>query len=630
MNDCKYMKRVPLAILFLYLLVLVQSAVACDTISVSPHEQIIVVGETAIFTITGECHSHSTPPTWTLTYEVTAVPPATSGGIQVTLPNNGSEPSKEYTGEVTVKGLQTGTYKIKFTLETSFGEKLTKDVTVIVVDVLLWAPDKTINLGTAESPIYAAPVMLNDNHDSGLYYVSRDINAADYWDCNTNCPTTVVVPQGGVCDLKHRELEPVWDLDYVGGKVEKESDLLKLEVKVGKGDVARTVTLSITNNTTSKGDQVRLWSEESNGIKDGGKDKIIVSLPAYTVPANNEPDIKTIYVEGIYITEADGVNFKLDVVPANNPTSPKEAELTVYVVSLVERQAVGGTKLRRVINQASVQKDDNVVPQVARLERPIEFTVEGGSEFNGKFTWTVHNHRAGRSFHKANQIEVTYGEFDDSTPDAEKFDVHIAEAVANRRYKTEVNVSIDGKLTLTREIRVALNTYPGQRVVMPVTPNPGVNPFVLKPNDSLLQTHYKWNPSADPPTPIRFNDNLYPPMYSWVNQNDPTQSYYHLFFDPIFENFAFYSCDEQPGAAMRIFFVVIGRSVVDSWFSIYALDRVVAHETVHLKQIEDIRDKSASDWRKFDNFFSSGKHCPCSFSYSSLRNTQRSRIRFSI
>jgi hypothetical protein len=107
------------ALLLFCLLALVRSAPACDDITISPHEQTIMVGDAALFTITGECRSHAPPPPlWKIDYEIVEGDP---NGIKVFVSDKTWSLAEEqkYTGKVAVKGIQPGTYKVKFNLESS-------------------------------------------------------------------------------------------------------------------------------------------------------------------------------------------------------------------------------------------------------------------------------------------------------------------------------------------------------------------------------------------------------------------------------------------------------------------------------------------------------------------------------
>ena len=98
------------ALTLICLLVLAQSALACDDISIDqPHEKTIVVGDAAIFTVKGECKSHAPPPPrWKIEEEIVS---GDSNGIKVFVPDViwSLTQDQKYTARVAVKGLEPGT-----------------------------------------------------------------------------------------------------------------------------------------------------------------------------------------------------------------------------------------------------------------------------------------------------------------------------------------------------------------------------------------------------------------------------------------------------------------------------------------------------------------------------------------
>lgn len=155
---------------------------------------------------------------------------------------------------------------------------------------------------------YRAPVALNDDHDTGLQYTAKR-----FWDCFRNCP------DGAVCD--HRTLEPVWDHLYVGGRVEAEDDLLKLEIHppAGAGPAA-----SVRFAVLEGGECVRLWRHPKKGAKRDILPNSGTVLSRSDLPAG-------IYVEGIRSGTA-----KVACEPADG--SAPAFILWIDVIRLVESQ----------------------------------------------------------------------------------------------------------------------------------------------------------------------------------------------------------------------------------------------------------------------------------------------------
>lgn len=305
--------------------------------------------------------------------------------------------------------------------------------------------------------------MLNDDHDCGLYYDST-------WDCSKNCPGTIAA--GGTCSLGHREHEPVWDLNYVGGEEEvpgvslatevaAEDDLqevvLTIRPKAGHRAIDRSVTLTITNHN-----YVRAWRASTDGKKKGGKTKIHALSASTTVDiaANKQPYVWRFYVEGIHVGE---VKFTVEVTPVGRSTPKRKAELTVYVVSLVETQ--GG--VRKVINDKA---------------SAIKYEIVDGGAFNNRISWKE-THKPSTSSDPTrltgpnsmnNSIDVTYT---NTATNGGTNNIQLPEDASNRRFESTVTATIhheiippspqplpSSALTLTRKVRVAQDDYRGTAV----------------------------------------------------------------------------------------------------------------------------------------------------------------------
>jgi hypothetical protein len=286
-------------------------------------------------------------------------------------------------------------------------ESATKDVTVY--ELKIEAPGKMVDIGTGN---FIVPVMYNDDHDCGLAYTAN-------WNCSVNCSA---VSSSGTCTPDtHRELEPVWDYLYAG--IYGEDDLVECKIEIKPIDMDGNVTVYPGSSN------IRIWTQ----INKGEKSSIISARNNnHSYYVSQLPQI--VYVEGINIG-SDSLYVKY--TPPSSKSIAQTKLLDIAVVSLVEKQ--NGT--RKIINTNAI---------------PIKFSVEGGNIFNGKCTWTVPNHNNTTSIGSNDNIDVTYG--------ASGCNVTLPENAANRRFTTTVSVSIDGKLELSKTIRVAQATYQGTSV----------------------------------------------------------------------------------------------------------------------------------------------------------------------
>jgi hypothetical protein len=312
----------------------------------------------------------------------------------------GTNPSVTVPGTITLKGIDHG--EVQYLTLTHDKSNAEDKLKVTVYELILEAPGKMVEMSPG---VFHVPVLLNDNDNYGQNYTAN-------WNCTVNCPDG--------CTADHRELEPVWDMNYIGSYSEPDLVQLKLEMK------PNTMPGSVTLKTTSGASNIRLWQNANKGSKSA-----IITIPkTYNIP-NLPVDF---YAEGIVTGD---VTFEAQYNPPQNINVNATKTLNAHVVSLVERQ--GG--VRKIINANAT---------------PINFTVEGGSAFNSKIAWTVPSHNNSASLGTNNAVSVTYG--------ATGCDVTLPENAANRRFTTTVGVSIDGKLTMQRNIRVAQATYQGTAV----------------------------------------------------------------------------------------------------------------------------------------------------------------------
>jgi hypothetical protein len=313
----------------------------------------------------------------------------------------GSSPTVTVPGTITIKGINHGEVSyLKLKHDKSGAEDKLK---VTVYELILEAPGKMVEMSPG---VFHVPVMLNDNHDCGLDYTAT-------WNCSVNCPNG--------CTGDHRELEPVWDMNYIGSYSDSDIVPFKLEMK------PNTMPGSVTLKVTSGAARVRFWQNANKG----GKSTIISVPKTYsisTLPTN-------FYTEGI---QTGDVTFEATYNPPSNINVNATQTLNAHIVSLIEKQG----NVRKIINANTT---------------PIDFTVESGNAFNGKIAWTVPNHNNSSSLGTTNTISVSYGA-------ATNHNVTLPENAANRRFTTTVGASIDGKLLMERNIRVAQATYQGTAV----------------------------------------------------------------------------------------------------------------------------------------------------------------------
>ena len=461
-----------------------------------------------------------------------------------------------------------------------------RQLKVVVFNLILEAPGKTIKLvkkekdasrNDVEVKSFAAPVMLNDNRDCGLVYGDRTAlpAATNYWDCAAKCP------DGVTCD--HREFEPVWDLNYVGGTYANENDLLKVTLKVEPNIPGKEVALQFKSGNNN----VRVWPNADKGNKN-----TIVKIDPNPSPTNLNPSKypisalpKDFYVEGINVDMA-GTVFEGEIELPNSRKKKKDL-LRVQVVSLLETQDVSGAPVRRVINSKG----------------SIKFEVKGGSDFGNRFSWQESNATPWQPpppTGNNNSRTFNYSGLPENN-----------DHVHYRRFESTVTASIhDGEnppntiLQLQRKVRVALNTYPG--TPMPTTPNPDTG--VPEPSTAALLTLYNWNtnpPQVAIPPKTTFDDAPDPPSASWIAPNDKTQGYYRLFVDPEYlgAGYAMEWTNGRAGDAMRVYFVRVAPRCWTDNLSIHVFGIYIDHEIRHLEQDVKIRDDSTTLEFEIDQFF---------------------------
>jgi hypothetical protein len=422
-------------------------------------------------------------------------------------------------------------------------ESATKDVTVY--ELKIEAPGKMVDIGNGK---FAVPVMFNDDHDCGLTYTAN-------WNCRVNCSA---VSSSDTCSPDtHRELEPVWDYLYAGTYAE--DDLVACKIEIKPTDMAGDVSVTYIVNSN-----IRVWANSNKG----DKNSIISAAQKYNVAELP----KTVYVEGIDIGK-DSLLAKY-----NPPTGKSIAQtklLDIAVVSLVEKQ--NGT--RKIINTNAI---------------PIKFSVVGGNIFNGKCTWTVPNHNNTTSIGSNDNIDVTYG--------ASGCNVTLPEDAPNRRFTTTVSVSIDGKLKLSKKIRVAQATFQGTsvkateaerrlEVIGLATPPSGFANTELP--DVVATVHsQKWFEKeytgawtkGTPPKSVTINDE-------------------RLQYAPNFSDGYGFTVFSGKGDTQKVYAVFITPLSYSSGFRQEDIKSIAEHENQHVTQNIDVKNPT-TNWRTLDDNYS--------------------------
>jgi hypothetical protein len=196
------------------------------------------------------------------------------------------------------------------------------------------------------------------------------------------------------------------------------------------------------------GSNLRIWKNAKKGDKNS-----IIADKTYSVSELPQ----TMYVEGI---KNNSDSISAEYIPPQNKTVGQTKMLDFGVVSLIETQMTkvettdtSGTKVTTNVPQRKIINENT---------KPITFTVEGGNVFIGKYNWTVPGHNNAANIGTSSVITVTYG--------ASGCNVTLPEDAANRRFTTTVSVTLDnGKLNLSRTIRVAQATYQGTAVATTLT-----------------------------------------------------------------------------------------------------------------------------------------------------------------
>lgn len=369
---------------------------------------------------------------------------------------------------------------------------------------------------------HGAPVALNDDHDCNQF-------------------------QGAAPTAGARELEPIFDLDFLGA-TPAEDDLLEIKLSMDDKPKNGTVELKITTGA----DKVRIWKQATKGSAAD-----VVALPL-TLQMADLP--KKLFVEGLKVGK---VNFEANCTHSGGSSTDS---LVVNVVTLTEKQ--GGT--RRIIYSYDTE---------------IEFKVEGAPA-NYTFEWDLDgdgnfNASAAEQANTTATAKCKYGLLDDATT------VKLERIVANTRKLTDVGVKLMGGLVLRPPARTRIGgtTSRGLRIAL------NVNLGLALPAKSTagLHTLFTWSNTF----PVRFDAT--DAAHSGANR---------ISFNAGETSNAITSFDGV-GAGRRVFFVEIGPAIFDSGQVREDLIATVNHEIRHLQQHASVRDNVPANnvWRLLDNHF---------------------------
>lgn len=309
---------------------------------------------------------------------------------------------------------------------------------------------------TEEAP--GTPVMLNDNWDNAQTYTQTIL--------------------GGP-----RECEPIWDLDYTGGEVPNETDLMKVTLRVGS-------PIGLTGNAvlkvTSGADRIRIWPRRTKG-----QAHEIITIPPEGLQIDVTELPKDIYVEGIAL---GGAVMELEYEFSDESVLYGD-QISIDVVRLLEREPCPFDQFhtRRVIYP---------------YDSEVQFVVDFGSAAGDipvyySYEWNLDgadNHNPWQDLNES-PVTASFGA-GDSGPGT----VRLAPTADNRRKTYNVSVKVSGgdgspHLELHRPVRVALGTYEGTPVASTdagrvaevpglATPPPGFNP--TPPGDASVEYSHAW------------------------------------------------------------------------------------------------------------------------------------------
>ena len=357
---------------------------------------------------------------------------------------------------------------------------------------------------------------------------------------------------GAAPPAKHRELEPIFDLD-VQQETAEEDDLLEIRLAITPSGAPGDVQI----RALSGGDHIRMWPNATKGSSGD-----MVPLPA-TLQAADLP--RSYFVEGL---SQGRVELEASYNHGGNSATDR---IVIHAVELVETQ--GGHR--------KIFYDYNSDIRFEVRGGPPNYTYEWDLDGDGNFNTAVFE--AGKNTANAT---CKYGPAEDAST------VRLTESAATTRQIYNVAVRLSGGLILHVKGRTLQGggMNPGIRVAL------GSNQGQAMPAESTagLHTIYNWSDNL----PVRF-DALVPadPSHSGANRisyNAAGASNASTFYNGM-------------GANRRVLYVEVNPPIWDTGQNREDLDGSVNHEIVHLRQHAAVRDNTPANnvWRLLDTHFGS-------------------------
>jgi outer membrane protein OmpA-like peptidoglycan-associated protein len=397
-------------------------------------------------------------------------------------------------------------------------------------------------IDNARKASHGAAVLLNDDHDNGSSYAAG--------------------AGGG-----HRELEPIFDLDYLQ-ETPNEDDLLTVDLDLDPPGQPDDVELRIVEGAPAT-NRIRLWPRATKGANAD-----VIALPA-RLPANSLP--RQFFVEGLATGQ---VTLEASYTNAGQTRTDR---LVINVVELRESQ--GGA--RKIIYDYNSDITFEVVGA------PANYTFEWDLDGDGNFNTAVFEQ--GKTTARAT---CRYGAAADANT------VQLDETAANTQKAYDVAVRMTGGFVahvkgrtvlngaITRGMRVALGSHQGG--ALPAQNNAGI------------QGAYAWNDAA----PVAFDATTVAEQNSWQASHGITQPIAgagRIQYGPAVGDYAVtpYS---GIGNGRRVLGVAVGPVTWTGGETREDLDAYVNHEERHLRQHVAVRDNDPANnvWRRLDNHYGAG------------------------
>jgi len=413
------------------------------------------------------------------------------------------------------------------------------------------------NESTEETP--GTPVLLNDD-----------------WECEAtydSCP-----PEG------HRELEPIWDLDYTGGEVAEEDDLMRVTVNVQPADLADKVFLKLPSGA----ENIRLWPRatkgtegeiitipQDTGLSMGDLMRVTIPPELYGEGAGEggrgtETDI---YLEGIKLGRT-GLRL---VTTIGNVTLHET--LNADVVTLKETQQ----GIRKVINAYDTDITFEVLPGTLTAGKTYRWSLDGNAT-PGQGAWENGT---------GSTVTVRYnGEETGEDEEVDGRNVQLEENFNNRRQTYIISVRVTSPdypglgLVIQKQIRVALGSYQG--TALPPQSTAGVH------------TLFQW-------------DNNNPVAFSYLPPGHYQEGANRIRYDETVPDNTAEAKWSYYGADKKVWGVNVYPLVWAAALTSELLEAIVDHGVIHLHQHVAVRDEPTSFWRALEDHYGADARGPRPF-----------------